>query len=305
MTRVASIKPAAGQTAHPLLRSCSRLTRMLCDSPNVRRFCLAEPSASNAQRRQGARFQTVGSLMGWVVLAWITASCSLLTDFSQLRGGSPGAAGGGGAGGGDGGGGKPPCSTGPVRGDCGAGQKCSLSAASSNTFSCSDSGAASAWSGCSSDADCEDGTSCDEFMKVCKPWCESAADCSPGAACVEARRDDGTSVSELLVCTAHCSLIAPQAVCGFDANCVLVEVEDPSARNEGDCALAGKTKAACACTKVSDCAAGMRCYEGSCQPWCELGTSCPSTSGEACLSGGPISYDGDAFGQCGVEFCQN
>lgn len=243
------------------------------------------------------------AMPAWLLLGTITtaASCTLVTDFDRLRGG-----GGSNGGGGEGGEAPAPCAAGLERDACGEEGKCTLVNPAQGTtggFACGARGAVEAWSGCASDEDCADGTWCDEGTSVCKPWCESADDCPADAACVVARRADGTAVSGLKVCTAHCVPTAPEARCGADATCVLLEVDDPP-RLEGDCVLAGDKRAGCLCAEDRDCEAGLRCDadDGRCRAWCSIGGLCP---GGASCDTAVTSYAGESYGQCDAPTCFN
>ncbi len=227
------------------------------------------------------------------------ASCTLVTDFDRLR--SEGT--------GEGGGGAPPapCAEGLVRAACAEGAKCTLTSPAEGTsagFECGPRGTIEAWSACEADAECADGTWCDAATGVCKPWCSSRDDCPSDAACVSARRGDGTAIAGLTVCTAHCLPTAPQARCGADATCVLVTIDDPEPRLEGDCAAAGDKSAGCLCQEDVDCKAGLRCDvdDGRCRAWCTIGGTC---AGGAACDAAVETYAGNSYGQCDPPTCFN
>jgi hypothetical protein len=227
------------------------------------------------------------------------AGCTLVNDFTTLQGGGglqP--AGGGGSGGENS---TPnPCASGLERGVCGDGEKCTLASPAQGTeggFVCGPSGPAEAWNVCSADEDCVDGTWCDAFTAVCKPWCQVAEECPASGRCVTARRHDNTAILGLTVCTAHCS-VDEIKLCGPGANCVIEDLEDA----EGDCAIAGEVNAGCPCDADNLCSPGLHCAaDGNCYAWCQtdIGGSC---AGGTC--GAPITdYQGHPFGLCSAINC--
>jgi hypothetical protein len=118
-------------------------------------------------------------LLAAVALIIAAASgCTLLYDVEDLRGDE--GRGGGGEGGESGPG---PCADGLERDACGVSSKCTLVAPGQGTDGgtvCGPSGAKMAWDVCATDADCVDGTWCDAFASVCKPWCTDFSRVSPG-----------------------------------------------------------------------------------------------------------------------------
>jgi hypothetical protein len=79
-----------------------------------------------------------------------------------------------------------------------------------------------------------------------------------------------------------CSLV-PQCGCGAGQKC-----EVPLTNGVTACMAAGTVAANKPCTAMTDCAAGLTCFAGLCQPLCNTTADCPTTTPASIC--GPVQY---------------
>ena len=192
-----------------------------------------------------------------------------------------------------GGGGSPaqPCVLTSV-GTCGIDMKCSIVNASTGETGCVDAGARPAFAVCLEDSECEEGTFCDGFTSVCKPFCTSATTCGLGL-CIDATSEAGP-IPGASVCTANCD---PQTVEPCALGGVTCYYDGPI--HQFDCiASVGKSEGE-ACEFINDCDGGLLCFKNVCDPWCApINESCgPGLFGGFCYSVA-ISYETTQLGVC-------
>ncbi len=195
--------------------------------------------------------------------------------FSSGQGGSGGAAAGAGPVGTGGGGVESDCVAGEI-GACGAGYKCAVIDPLTGKTACIEAGPRPLWSRCLADEECVEGSWCDGYLGVCKPYCKNGNSCPAEGQCLHPKNDQQALLEGLRVCSAGC---APDSAepCNdsFGATtCVLFDKDVDGF----DCAVSDNKQEGIACTYSPECARGLGCFgkqpNGVCLLWCN-----------------PVSYD--------------
>lgn len=213
-----------------------------------------------------------------------------------------GSGGAGGAGGAGGSGGDGSC-TPPNGGTCDPVAQCGCNAdqgchfiSLAGTTGCLKAGTTVPYAKCSTDGECQAGTSC--VSGLCTPFCATAADCpGSGRSCQQVSGGNPPQdIPGYLVCTAKCDPINPSAVCGGGVTCLAFPGNDDT-----DCFVAGTaTSGKCAGKRGDECAPGYRCAGESdatlaCRKWCRRGMNdCPNCAGFH----DKIIVDGIEYGVC-------
>lgn len=170
--------------------------------------------------------------------------------------------------GGSGAAGPQPCVLTSV-GTCGSGKKCSIVNTATGDTGCVDAGFRPAFAVCLEDTECAEGTFCDGYTSVCKPFCDSDLTCGAGF-CVSATSDTDI-IEDAFVCTAHCNplTVAPCALTG-------VTCFWDGELQEFDCAASLGKSVGDECEFANHCAGGLLCFKEACDEWCTIENSqCP------------------------------
>ncbi len=208
--------------------------------------------------------------------------------------GTGGSGGSAGAGGNGGAGGTGPCVLG-AWGNCGSGQKCSVTNTTSGATDCVTAGPRLAWQLCGADTQCTEGTWCDENTDICRPLCFGGG-CTNNGTCLAAKIGSQT-IPGLTVCNSNCEAISlsPCSDAWGTVTCI-IETD-----NRWYCSKSGNKTKSQPCTNTWDCVPGYFCGPtGYCWKWCRVGqTDCLPSEGYCQDNYG--THDGQVYGTCVIS----